>query len=89
MEICIYFTIKRERSATGFWVYKKERKRNTGENILFTPVWLYHKSKDISYYSVIFFFNTPNNTAPTIVPTIRARRYISAFPTTGTTKIPP
>ena len=36
-----------------------------------------------------FFLSRPRRTAPTTVPATSARRYISAFPTTGNTKIPP
>ena len=36
-----------------------------------------------------FFFNRPSRTAEITVPTTSATRYITAFPTTGNTKIPP
>ena len=36
-----------------------------------------------------FFFNRPSRTAEITVPTTNATRYITAFPTTGNTKIPP
>ena len=39
--------------------------------------------------SAFFLFKTPSSKADTTVPTIKARRYITAFPTTGNTKIPP
>ena len=36
-----------------------------------------------------FFFNRPSRTAEITVPATSATRYITAFPTTGNTKIPP
>ena len=42
-----------------------------------------------AFYASLGFFNTPNKTVEITVPITSASKYISAFPTTGNTKIPP